>query len=97
MDVDVDIEQQQQQPKKEQPTIENMRDVPPENRDRDNQKIDSSGSNDGDDENDAGGAGAAIKQTRAMLDMIITIVGEYYGQRDLLTAREIWDEEDYDI
>ncbi|KAL4921016.1 hypothetical protein BDW62DRAFT_208729 [Aspergillus aurantiobrunneus] len=29
-------------------------------------------------------------QTRAMLDMIITIVGEYYGQRDLLEARESW-------
>ncbi|KAL4873340.1 hypothetical protein BDV12DRAFT_182540 [Aspergillus spectabilis] len=29
-------------------------------------------------------------QTRAMLDMIITIVGEHYGQRDLLEAREIW-------
>ncbi|KAE8375655.1 hypothetical protein BDV26DRAFT_283316 [Aspergillus bertholletiae] len=31
-------------------------------------------------------------QTRAMLDMIITIVGEYYGQRDLLSAREPWNE-----
>ncbi|KAI9929273.1 hypothetical protein AWENTII_001021 [Aspergillus wentii] len=31
-------------------------------------------------------------QTRAMLDMIITVVGEYFGQRDLLTAREIWKE-----
>lgn len=29
-------------------------------------------------------------QTRAMLDMIITVVGEFYGQRDLLEAREIW-------
>ncbi|KAL2810411.1 hypothetical protein BJX63DRAFT_402224 [Aspergillus granulosus] len=29
-------------------------------------------------------------QTRAMLDMIIMVVGEYYGQRDLLEAREIW-------
>ncbi|KAL4881133.1 hypothetical protein BJY04DRAFT_190034 [Aspergillus karnatakaensis] len=29
-------------------------------------------------------------QTRAMLDMIITIVGEHYGQRDLLESREIW-------
>ncbi|RAL06126.1 uncharacterized protein BO80DRAFT_343307 [Aspergillus ibericus CBS 121593] len=29
-------------------------------------------------------------QTRAMLDMIITVVGEYYGQRDLLEARELW-------
>ncbi|KAE8322868.1 hypothetical protein BDV39DRAFT_196335 [Aspergillus sergii] len=27
-------------------------------------------------------------QTRAMLDMIITVVGEYYGQRDLLADRE---------
>jgi hypothetical protein len=31
-------------------------------------------------------------QTRAMLDMIITVVGEYYGQRDLLSARELWKE-----
>ncbi|KAL5003783.1 hypothetical protein BDV10DRAFT_190671 [Aspergillus recurvatus] len=30
--------------------------------------------------------------TRAMLDMIITIIGEHYGQRDLLGAREIWTE-----
>ncbi|KAL2801327.1 hypothetical protein BJX66DRAFT_289532 [Aspergillus keveii] len=29
-------------------------------------------------------------QTRAMLDMIITVVGEHYGQKDLLEAREIW-------
>lgn len=29
-------------------------------------------------------------QTRAMLDMIITVVGEYYGQKDLLQARETW-------
>ncbi|KAL4741319.1 hypothetical protein BDV11DRAFT_203585 [Aspergillus similis] len=28
--------------------------------------------------------------TRAMLDMIITIIGEHYGQRDLLEARELW-------
>ncbi|KAI9371843.1 hypothetical protein BJX61DRAFT_534426 [Aspergillus egyptiacus] len=31
-------------------------------------------------------------QTRAMLDMIITVVGEHYGQRDLLEAREIWND-----
>lgn len=31
-----------------------------------------------------------VKQTRAMLDMIITVVGEFFGQRDLLEAREIW-------
>ncbi|RDW57525.1 SIP1 domain-containing protein [Aspergillus mulundensis] len=31
-------------------------------------------------------------QTRAMLDMIITIIGEHYGQRDLLEARELWTE-----
>ncbi|KAL3436474.1 hypothetical protein BDV09DRAFT_184183 [Aspergillus tetrazonus] len=30
--------------------------------------------------------------TRAMLDMIITIIGEHYGQRDLLEARELWTE-----
>ncbi|KAL2223145.1 hypothetical protein M432DRAFT_539139 [Thermoascus aurantiacus ATCC 26904] len=35
----------------------------------------------------------AVKQTRAMLDMILTVVGEFYGQRDLLEAREIWDED----
>ncbi|KAL4781504.1 hypothetical protein BJX76DRAFT_335377 [Aspergillus varians] len=31
-------------------------------------------------------------QTHAMLDMIITIIGEHYGQRDLLEARDIWTE-----
>ncbi|KAJ5920850.1 hypothetical protein N7466_009176 [Penicillium verhagenii] len=30
------------------------------------------------------------KQTRAMLDMIITVVGEFFGQRDLLNSREVW-------
>lgn len=35
-------------------------------------------------------AADVVKQTHAMLDMIITVVGEYYGQRDLLAAREIW-------
>ncbi|KAJ5751732.1 hypothetical protein N7520_008649 [Penicillium odoratum] len=30
------------------------------------------------------------KQTRAMLDMIITVVGEFFGQRDLLDSREVW-------
>lgn len=34
--------------------------------------------------------GAAALQTRAMLDMIVTVVGEFFGQRDLLEAREIW-------
>jgi regulator of vacuolar morphogenesis len=29
-------------------------------------------------------------QIRALLDMTITVVGEFYGQRDLLEAREIW-------
>lgn len=29
-------------------------------------------------------------QIRAMLDMIITVVGEFYGQRDLLAKREVW-------
>lgn len=28
--------------------------------------------------------------TRAMLDMIITVVGEFFGQRDLLEFRDIW-------
>lgn len=31
-----------------------------------------------------------VTQTRAMLDMIITVVGEFFGQRDLLEAREVW-------
>jgi regulator of vacuolar morphogenesis len=31
-----------------------------------------------------------VNQTRALLDMIITVVGEFYGQRDLLEAREVW-------
>ncbi|RDH39369.1 hypothetical protein BDQ94DRAFT_165088 [Aspergillus welwitschiae] len=35
-------------------------------------------------------ANEAATQTRAMLDMIITVIGEYYGQRDLLGARELW-------
>lgn len=30
---------------------------------------------------------------RAMLDMILSIVGEFYGQRDLLGSRDIWDED----
>ena len=30
------------------------------------------------------------KQIHAMLDMIILVVGEFYGQRDLLRAREVW-------
>lgn len=33
-----------------------------------------------------------IMQTRAMLDMILTVVGEYYGQKDLLQARENWED-----
>ncbi|KAL4749697.1 hypothetical protein BDW72DRAFT_204578 [Aspergillus terricola var. indicus] len=49
---------------------------------------------------DSGGIGAHVDVgetavdvgtlTRAMLDMIITIIGEHYGQRDLLEARELW-------
>lgn len=30
--------------------------------------------------------------TYATLDMIVTIVGEFYGQRDLLNGRVLWDE-----
>ncbi|KAJ5693087.1 hypothetical protein N7462_002510 [Penicillium macrosclerotiorum] len=33
------------------------------------------------------------QQARALLDMIITIVGEFFGQRDLLDAREVWTSE----
>jgi hypothetical protein len=28
----------------------------------------------------------------AMLDMIVTVVGEFYGQRDLLDGRDVWEE-----
>ncbi|KAJ5289979.1 uncharacterized protein N7443_010232 [Penicillium atrosanguineum] len=31
-----------------------------------------------------------LQLTRAMLDMILTIVGEFFGQRDLLEARQTW-------
>lgn len=34
--------------------------------------------------------GDSVQQTRAMFDMIVTVVGEFFGQRDLLEAREIW-------
>ncbi|KAJ5174754.1 uncharacterized protein N7482_000631 [Penicillium canariense] len=34
------------------------------------------------------------QQARALLDMIITIVGEFFGQRDLLDAREVWGRDD---
>jgi Survival motor neuron (SMN) interacting protein 1 (SIP1) len=33
------------------------------------------------------------RQVRILLDMIITIVGELYGQRDLLEFRDIWGDE----
>ena len=32
------------------------------------------------------------QQIRMMLDMIITVVGDCYGQRDLLEFRDVWDE-----
>ncbi|KAI9833338.1 MAG: hypothetical protein M1819_003733 [Sarea resinae] len=32
--------------------------------------------------------------TLATLDMIVTVVGDCYGQRDLLEFRDLWDEED---
>ncbi|EQL34051.1 hypothetical protein RJ035_000720 [Blastomyces gilchristii] len=38
----------------------------------------------------------AQQYTRAMLDMIISVIGEFYGQRDLLEFRDIW-EEDFDV
>ncbi|PGH15996.1 hypothetical protein AJ80_05372 [Polytolypa hystricis UAMH7299] len=34
----------------------------------------------------------AKRNTRAMLDMIISVTGEFYGQRDLLEFRDMWDE-----
>jgi hypothetical protein len=45
-------------------------------------------------------AGSSVTQmldpedTLAMLDMIVTIVGEYFGQRDLLDSRRSWDMEE---
>lgn len=41
---------------------------------------------------DSGATGVedVAKQARIMLDMIITVVGEYFGQRDLLDSREVW-------
>lgn len=36
------------------------------------------------------GIGAAISQ-RMILDMVLTVVGEVYGQRDLLEYREVWE------
>jgi hypothetical protein len=47
--------------------------------------------------NDPLGIGAEEKlavdqQVRITLDVILTIVGEFYGQRDLLDFRDIWDE-----
>lgn len=44
-------------------------------------------------------AGSSVKllldpeSTLATLDMIVTIVGEFYGQRDLLESRRPWDQE----
>jgi hypothetical protein len=34
---------------------------------------------------------SAIQATKTLLDMIITIAGEVYGQRDLLEFREVWE------
>jgi len=37
-------------------------------------------------------ASEAEDVTLATLDMILTVVGEFYGQRDLLEFRDLWDE-----
>lgn len=37
-------------------------------------------------------ASEAEDVTLATLDMILTVVGEFYGQRDLLKFRDLWDE-----
>jgi len=43
---------------------------------------------------ETGEAGRDVdKQIRTILDMIITVVGEMYGQRDLLEFRDIWAED----
>ena len=34
---------------------------------------------------------SAIQATKTLLDMIITVAGEVYGQRDLLEFREVWE------
>jgi regulator of vacuolar morphogenesis len=44
-------------------------------------------------EKDDGMSMSVEKQIRVMLDTIITIVGEFYGQRDLLEFRDIWEDE----
>jgi len=36
-----------------------------------------------------------IQKPQAVLDMIITIVGEFYGQKDLLDGRVVWGELEY--
>ncbi|KAI1947264.1 hypothetical protein LOZ12_000765 [Ophidiomyces ophidiicola] len=43
---------------------------------------------------DNGEAVEIRNETRAMLDMIISVVGEFYGQRDLLESRDLWEEGD---
>lgn len=42
------------------------------------------------DEKDQVETGDSVRQARVLLDMIITIVGEFFGQRDLLDVREVW-------
>lgn len=36
------------------------------------------------------------RESRALLDMIISLVGEFYGQRDLLESRDLWEEGEED-
>ncbi|KAJ5492601.1 hypothetical protein N7539_001347 [Penicillium diatomitis] len=35
-------------------------------------------------------SGDSAQQARILLDMILTVVGEFFGQRDLLELREVW-------
>ncbi|ODH27812.1 hypothetical protein ACO22_04090 [Paracoccidioides brasiliensis] len=47
----------------------------------------------GDDQCDGDESAVAHRYTRAMLDMVITVVGEFYGQKDLLEFRDIWEKD----
>lgn len=53
-------------------------------------KLQSDTAGDGTDDRTRGEVGDSVQQARVLLDMIITIVGEFFGQRDLLDAREVW-------
>lgn len=47
---------------------------------------------DGDEDDDDDDEPARYRNAVMMLDMVVTVVGEFYGQRDLLDARAVWGE-----